>query len=248
MAKKKNTPKTFHFLGFLCLFSNILHHFIDYYFFLQGLREVIPHVHQSRKLSKIETLSLAKNYIMALTNVICKFPRAFVNCFLRSKPMESRTERREKLSRANINSFQMNISKDSSSKRTFEGLQNSSGTGSSSFFMHNELKEPWLVICTSRRARKIKEMCILSSFLCVCCIQSTLFFCVLTDLLSSSLQAAVSISWEKMELEFVPYRWDDVSCDVNASSETMDGAREKKILWYWILWRVSLSALLYLPR
>ena len=40
---------------------------------LQGLREVIPHVHQSRKLSKIETLSLAKNYIMALTNVICKF-------------------------------------------------------------------------------------------------------------------------------------------------------------------------------
>ena len=188
-------------------------------FFLQGLREVIPHVHQSRKLSKIETLSLAKNYIMALTNVICKFPRAFVNCFLRSKPMESRTERSEKLSRANINSFQMNISK------AAEGLlkvSNSSGTdGSSSFFMHNELKEPWLVICTSRRARKIKEMCILSSFLCVCCIQSTLFFCVLTDLLSSSLQAAVSISWEKMELEFVPYRWDDVSCDVNASSETM---------------------------
>jgi hypothetical protein len=39
----------------------------------QGLREVIPHVHQSRKLSKIETLSLAKNYIMALTNVICKY-------------------------------------------------------------------------------------------------------------------------------------------------------------------------------
>lgn len=38
----------------------------------QGLREVIPHVHQSRKLSKIETLSLAKNYIMALTNVICE--------------------------------------------------------------------------------------------------------------------------------------------------------------------------------
>jgi len=36
----------------------------------QDLREVIPHVHQSRKLSKIETLSLSKNYIMALTNVI----------------------------------------------------------------------------------------------------------------------------------------------------------------------------------
>ncbi|XP_023334919.1 protein dimmed [Eurytemora carolleeae] len=39
----------------------------------QSLREVIPHVHQSRKLSKLETLSLAKNYIMALTNVICKY-------------------------------------------------------------------------------------------------------------------------------------------------------------------------------
>ena len=44
-----------------------------FFFLFQGLREVIPHVHQSRKLSKIETLSLAKNYIMALTNVICKF-------------------------------------------------------------------------------------------------------------------------------------------------------------------------------
>ena len=41
--------------------------------FFQELREVIPHVHQSRKLSKIETLSLSKNYIMALTNVICKY-------------------------------------------------------------------------------------------------------------------------------------------------------------------------------
>lgn len=39
----------------------------------QGLREVIPHVQKERKLSKIETLTLAKNYIMALTNVICGF-------------------------------------------------------------------------------------------------------------------------------------------------------------------------------
>lgn len=38
---------------------------------VQGLREVIPHVKRERKLSKIETLTLAKNYIMALTNVIC---------------------------------------------------------------------------------------------------------------------------------------------------------------------------------
>ncbi|XP_076366179.1 uncharacterized protein LOC143255041 isoform X2 [Tachypleus tridentatus] len=38
----------------------------------QSLREVIPHVAMERKLSKIETLTLAKNYIMALTNVVCE--------------------------------------------------------------------------------------------------------------------------------------------------------------------------------
>lgn len=38
----------------------------------QSLREVIPHVRLERKLSKIETLTLAKNYIMALTNVVCE--------------------------------------------------------------------------------------------------------------------------------------------------------------------------------
>lgn len=37
----------------------------------QALREVVPHVRLERKLSKIETLTLAKNYIMALTNVVC---------------------------------------------------------------------------------------------------------------------------------------------------------------------------------
>lgn len=37
----------------------------------QELREVIPHVKKERRLSKIETLTLAKNYVMALTNVIC---------------------------------------------------------------------------------------------------------------------------------------------------------------------------------
>ena len=36
------------------------------------LREVIPHVNIGRRLSKIETLTLAKNYIKALTNVICE--------------------------------------------------------------------------------------------------------------------------------------------------------------------------------
>ena len=34
------------------------------------LRDVVPHVKIGRKLSKIETLKLAKNYIKALTNVI----------------------------------------------------------------------------------------------------------------------------------------------------------------------------------
>lgn len=37
----------------------------------EGLRNVIPHITMDRKLSKIETLTLAKNYIKALTNVIC---------------------------------------------------------------------------------------------------------------------------------------------------------------------------------
>ncbi|XP_054715551.1 protein dimmed-like [Uloborus diversus] len=38
----------------------------------QALREVIPHISMEKKLSKIETLTLAKHYIMALTNVICQ--------------------------------------------------------------------------------------------------------------------------------------------------------------------------------
>ncbi|GBP78535.1 Protein dimmed [Eumeta japonica] len=38
----------------------------------EQLREVIPHIHMDKKLSKIETLTLAKNYIMALTNVVCE--------------------------------------------------------------------------------------------------------------------------------------------------------------------------------
>ncbi|XP_076657745.1 uncharacterized protein LOC143361916 [Halictus rubicundus] len=37
----------------------------------QSLREVIPHVSKERRLSKIETLTLAKNYIVALTDAIC---------------------------------------------------------------------------------------------------------------------------------------------------------------------------------
>lgn len=51
------------------------HHTQASYVFLsapfQSLREVIPHVTKERRLSKIETLTLAKNYIVALTDVIC---------------------------------------------------------------------------------------------------------------------------------------------------------------------------------
>ncbi|NP_001071120.1 class A basic helix-loop-helix protein 15 [Danio rerio] len=36
----------------------------------QALREAIPHVKTEKKLSKIETLTLAKNYIKALTTII----------------------------------------------------------------------------------------------------------------------------------------------------------------------------------
>lgn len=41
-----------------------------FYLIIQSLREVIPHVKKERRLSKIETLTLAKNYITALTDVI----------------------------------------------------------------------------------------------------------------------------------------------------------------------------------
>lgn len=38
----------------------------------EDLRRVIPHVKKdNRSLSKIETLTLAKNYVKALTNAIC---------------------------------------------------------------------------------------------------------------------------------------------------------------------------------
>ncbi|MPC45391.1 Protein dimmed [Portunus trituberculatus] len=42
-----------------------------YLLILKELREVIPHVKMDRRLSKIETLTLAKHYIMALTNTVC---------------------------------------------------------------------------------------------------------------------------------------------------------------------------------
>lgn len=41
-----------------------------YIYIIQSLREVIPHIKKERRLSKIETLTLAKNYITALTEVV----------------------------------------------------------------------------------------------------------------------------------------------------------------------------------
>ena len=38
----------------------------------QELREVIPHVRHGHKLSKLETLTLAKNYITALTDAVLR--------------------------------------------------------------------------------------------------------------------------------------------------------------------------------
>lgn len=55
----------------IALYTWILSLMLMCFFLFQQLREVIPHVAMARKLSKIETLTLAKHYIMALTNVIC---------------------------------------------------------------------------------------------------------------------------------------------------------------------------------
>ncbi|OTF76300.1 hypothetical protein BLA29_012529 [Euroglyphus maynei] len=46
----------------------------------QSLREVIPHISKERKLSKIETLTLAKNYIVALTDYIMRSSSSPSSC------------------------------------------------------------------------------------------------------------------------------------------------------------------------
>ncbi|XP_078611269.1 uncharacterized protein LOC144881822 [Branchiostoma floridae x Branchiostoma japonicum] len=51
----------------------------------QGLRDVIPHVNADRKLSKIETLTLAQNYIVALTGIVCKLQNQ-VQCDPKADP------------------------------------------------------------------------------------------------------------------------------------------------------------------
>ncbi|XP_078521291.1 class A basic helix-loop-helix protein 15 [Lissotriton helveticus] len=44
----------------------------------QALREVIPHVRAEKKLSKIETLTLAKNYINTLTATVLNLSNGFL--------------------------------------------------------------------------------------------------------------------------------------------------------------------------
>ncbi|XP_076225186.1 uncharacterized protein LOC143174712 [Nomia melanderi] len=64
----------------------------------QSLREVIPHVSKERRLSKIETLTLAKNYIVALTDAICA---------MRSE--ENSMDRQDEVSEPQESSSNMNI-------------------------------------------------------------------------------------------------------------------------------------------
>lgn len=55
----------------------------------QGLRNTIPHVHAQRKLSKIETLTLAKNYILSLTDVVVKLKEELDKSSSKDDPMRT---------------------------------------------------------------------------------------------------------------------------------------------------------------
>lgn len=55
----------------------------------QGLRNTIPHVHAQRKLSKIETLTLAKNYILSLTDVVVKLKDELDKASPKDDPMRA---------------------------------------------------------------------------------------------------------------------------------------------------------------
>ncbi|XP_076035969.1 uncharacterized protein LOC143021945 [Oratosquilla oratoria] len=66
----------------------------------QDLREVIPHVKMDRKLSKIETLTLAKHYIMALTNTVCEMrgdekPYKFLDAYRNQEGKEGSGEEKD---------------------------------------------------------------------------------------------------------------------------------------------------------
>ena len=99
----------------------------------QGLREVVPHVRRERKLSKIETLTLAKNYIMSLTNVVCEMrgePLAFP-VSLESDGQQVTDETREQQQQqqqgaaANSNEFLLRVSKScaAAAKRTIQKME-----------------------------------------------------------------------------------------------------------------------------
>lgn len=78
---------------------------------------MVPHVRLERKLSKIETLTLAKNYIMALTNVVCEM-RGEKSPYNMSKGSEGGSTTQEAFSNAmtssnngNDNEFLLRVSK-----------------------------------------------------------------------------------------------------------------------------------------
>jgi class B basic helix-loop-helix protein 8 len=76
----------------------------------QNLREVVPHVQLERKLSKIETLTLAKNYIMSLTNVVCEM-RGETLAFPTSSESDEKDSPQTTSQAATSNEFLLQVSK-----------------------------------------------------------------------------------------------------------------------------------------
>ncbi|XP_065225697.1 protein dimmed isoform X2 [Planococcus citri] len=74
----------------------------------QSLREVIPHVKKERRLSKIETLTLAKNYIVALMEKICDIQGNSVSTSS-SGENESLTQDKEQQKLSDSESFNFNL-------------------------------------------------------------------------------------------------------------------------------------------
>ncbi|KAK6623933.1 hypothetical protein RUM44_010789 [Polyplax serrata] len=89
----------------------------------EQLREVIPHVKMERKLSKIETLTLAKNYIMALTNVICEMrgeekPYTFLDVECSSNESGISEQHVENIESNNNSLYQENLEKKTGTELT----------------------------------------------------------------------------------------------------------------------------------
>ncbi|XP_046483804.1 protein dimmed [Neodiprion pinetum] len=96
----------------------------------QSLREVIPHVSKERRLSKIETLTLAKNYIVALTDVICAMRNDE-----QSADQETPEGPQEGVSNQTRTTVRININTPSSSRSSSPDMQ--------SFYESNDDKLPW---------------------------------------------------------------------------------------------------------